>query len=96
MAGHRTFTTSFAGIHPHSVAEAERMGHAAPASNPAASLITGVICGIRVEEIDDPLIQRIRYPDEPVDEVARGKKRASILRSPAQPERRRESHSMFE
>lgn len=53
----------------------------APAMNPAASLITGVICGIRVEEIEDPLMQKIRYMDKLVDEVARGKKMASILRS---------------
>jgi hypothetical protein len=52
----------------------------APGLNPNASLITGVICGIRVEEIDDPLMQKIRYMDKLVDEVARGKKMASILR----------------
>ncbi|WP_298741733.1 DUF2200 domain-containing protein [uncultured Microbacterium sp.] len=49
--------------------------------NPNAPLITGVICGIRVQEIDDPLMQKIRYLDLLVDEVARGKKMASILRS---------------
>ncbi|WP_440710894.1 DUF2200 domain-containing protein [Herbiconiux sp. YIM B11900] len=53
----------------------------APAFNPNAALITGVICGIRVEEIDDPLMQKIRYLDKLVDEVARGKKMASILRA---------------
>lgn len=52
----------------------------APAFNPAASLVTGVICGVRVEEIEDPLMQRIRYMDKLVDEVARGKKMTSILR----------------
>lgn len=52
----------------------------APAFNPAASQITGVICGVRVEEIEDPLMQRIRYLDKLVDEVARGKKMTSILR----------------
>lgn len=52
----------------------------APAFNPAASQITGVICGLRVEEIEDPLMQRIRYLDKLVDEVARGKKMTSILR----------------
>ena len=51
-----------------------------PAFNPNAALITGVICGIRVEQIDDPLMQKIRYMDKLVDEVARGKKMASILR----------------
>ncbi|WP_400998564.1 DUF2200 domain-containing protein [Agromyces sp. GXQ0307] len=52
----------------------------APAMNPNASLITGVICGMRVEEIEDPLMQKIRYMDKLVDEVARGKKMSSILR----------------
>ena len=59
----------------------ERFFAEAPAWNPDASLITGVICGIRVEEIEDPLMQRIRYLDKLVDEVARGKKMTSILRS---------------
>jgi len=53
----------------------------APALNPNASLITGVICGYRVEEIEDPLMQKIRYLDKLVDELARGKKMAAILRS---------------
>ena len=56
--------------------------------NPNASLITGVICGHRVEEIDDPLMQQIRYMDKLVDEVARGKKMTSILRG-ARPTPRR-------
>ncbi|MEL4505438.1 DUF2200 family protein [Luteococcus sp. H138] len=53
----------------------------APAMNPNAPLITGVICGMRVEEIEDPLMQQIRWLDKLVDEVARGKKMTSILRS---------------
>jgi hypothetical protein len=52
----------------------------APRMNPNARLITGVICGMRVEEIDDPLMQKIRYLDKLIDELARGKKMASILR----------------
>jgi hypothetical protein len=52
----------------------------APRMNPNASLIKGVICGVRVEDIADPLMQRIRYLDKLVDELARGKKLASILR----------------
>ncbi len=52
----------------------------APAMNPHASLITGVICGYRVEDIEDPLMQKIRYLDKLVDEVARGKRMSSILR----------------
>ncbi|MFC4223618.1 DUF2200 domain-containing protein [Lysinibacter cavernae] len=54
----------------------------APALNPNASLITGLICGIRVENIEDPLMQQIRYMDKIVDEVANGKKMTSILRTP--------------
>ena len=49
--------------------------------NPHASLITGVICGYRVEEIENPLTQKARYMDKLVDELARGKKMESILRS---------------
>ena len=54
----------------------------APKFNPNASLIKGVVCGIRVEEIDDPLMQKIRYLDKLVDELAKGKKMEKILRSP--------------
>jgi hypothetical protein len=49
--------------------------------NPDAALITGVICGVRVEEIEDPLMQRIRYLDKLVDELARGKAMQKVLRS---------------
>lgn len=52
----------------------------APRLNPNASLITGVICGYRVEDIEDPLMQKIRYLDKLIDELARGKKMAAILR----------------
>lgn len=48
--------------------------------NPNASLITGVICGYRVEEIDNPLTQKARYLDKLVDELAKGKKMEKILR----------------
>ena len=48
--------------------------------NSNAGLITGVICGVRVEEIDDPLMQKIRYLDKLVDEVAKGKKMEKVLR----------------
>jgi len=50
--------------------------------NPNASLITGVICGIRVQEIEDPLMQKIRYLDKLVDEVSKGKAMDKILRTP--------------
>jgi hypothetical protein len=52
----------------------------APRLNPNVGLIKGLICGIRVEEIEDPLMQKIRYMDKLVDELAKGKKLASILR----------------
>jgi hypothetical protein len=48
--------------------------------NPNAKLITGVICGYRVEEIEDPLTQRVRYLDKLVDELAKGRKMEKILR----------------
>lgn len=53
----------------------------APALNPSRKLITGVICGMRVEEIDDPLMQEIRYLDKLIDELARGKAMDKILRN---------------
>ena len=52
----------------------------APAMHPNCALIKGVVCGVRVEEIDDPLMQKIRYLDKLIDELARGKAMAKILR----------------
>lgn len=52
----------------------------APKMNDNASKITGVICGYRIEEIEDPVIQKIRYLDKLVDELAKGKKMEKILR----------------
>jgi hypothetical protein len=49
--------------------------------NPHASLITGVVCGIRVENVEDPLMQRIRYLDKLVDELAKGKAMDKVLRA---------------
>jgi hypothetical protein len=49
--------------------------------NPNASLITGVICGVRVEDIEDPLMQKLRYLDKLVDELAKGKAMEKILRT---------------
>ena len=54
----------------------------APKMNPNVGLIKGVVCGIRVEDIEDPLMQKIRYMDKLVDELAKGKKMEKILRSP--------------
>jgi hypothetical protein len=52
----------------------------APAMNPNRSLIKGVVCGVRVEEIEDPLMQEIRYLDKLIDELAKGKAMEKILR----------------
>jgi len=52
----------------------------APNFNSNASLITGVICGYRVEDIEDPLMQRLRYLDKLIDELAKGKSMEKILR----------------
>lgn len=52
----------------------------APRLNPNASKITGVICGYRVEEMTDPLMQKIRYMDKLIDELAKGKAMDKILR----------------
>jgi hypothetical protein len=49
--------------------------------NPAVSAITGVVCGVRVEDVDDPLMQKIRYLDKLVDELAKGKPMGKVLRS---------------
>jgi hypothetical protein len=49
--------------------------------NPKASLITGVVCGVRVENVEDPLMQKIRYLDKLVDELAKGKPMDKILRA---------------
>ena len=54
----------------------------APSIHANSALIKGVVCGIRVEEIDDPLMQKIRHMDKLVDELAKGKKMESILRRP--------------
>ena len=68
LAGHleagTTFEDFFAGAHV----------------NPKASLISGTICGVRVEEIDDPLMRNIRYLDKLVDELAKGKSMEKVLR----------------
>ena len=52
----------------------------APRINPARALIKGVICGVRVEDIEEPLMQEIRYLDKLIDELARGKAMNKILR----------------
>lgn len=52
----------------------------APALHPNSSLIKGVVCGVRVEDVDDPLMQKIRYLDKLIDELAKGKAMEKILR----------------
>lgn len=53
----------------------------APAMNPNRLLIKGVVCGVRIEEVEDPLMREIRYMDKLIDELARGKKIENIYRS---------------
>jgi hypothetical protein len=52
----------------------------APAIHPNSSLIKGVICGVRVEEIEDPLVQKVRYLDKLIDELAKGRSLEKVLR----------------
>ena len=52
----------------------------APAFNPNCHLITGLVCGVRVEDIQDPLMQKVRYLDKLIDELAKGKPMQKILR----------------
>jgi hypothetical protein len=52
--------------------------------NPRASLITGSVCGVRVESVEDPLMQKIRYLDKLVDELAKGKPMDKVLRTPVE------------
>lgn len=55
----------------------------APAMHPNRSLIKGVVCGVRVEDIEDPLMKKIRYLDKLIDELAKGKDMKMILRQSA-------------
>ena len=54
----------------------------APQLNPARNLIKGMICGVRVEDIEDPIVQSVRYLDKLIDELAKGKAMEKILRKP--------------
>jgi len=62
-------------------ADFETFFNQAPKLNPNVSLIKGVVCGIRVEEIKDPLMRKVRYLDKLIDELAQGRKMEKILRS---------------
>jgi hypothetical protein len=75
------------GYSPHTLAgqitrrtDLETFFREAPALHPNASKITGVICGVRIEEIEDPLMRKIRYMDKLVDELAKGRPIEKILR----------------
>jgi hypothetical protein len=57
----------------------------APALHPNAALITGVICGVRIEDIEHPLMRQIRYMDKLVDELAKGRPMEKILRTATSP-----------
>ena len=61
-------------------ADFETFFEQAPAMHPNTSLIKGVVCGVRVEEVEDPLMQKIRWLDKLIDELARGKAMEKILR----------------
>ena len=53
----------------------------APGMNPSRSLITGTVCGVRVQDVEDPLMREIRYLDKLIDELAKGRKMEKILRA---------------
>jgi hypothetical protein len=78
------------GIYRQKIGDAAREAHGAdfetfiaqaPKLNPARRLITGVVCGIRVEDIKEPTMREIRYLDKLVDELAKGKAMEKILRT---------------
>ena len=99
MKKHRIYSISLASVYPHYIAKAEKKLEArlksetdletffteAPRPNPSRSLIKGVICGIRVEDIEEPIMREIRYMDKLIDELARGKSMEKILRTPSSP-----------
>jgi hypothetical protein len=69
----------FSSVYPQS--NFEEFFANAPKFNPNASLIKGVVCGVRVEEIEDPLMRKVRYLDKLVDELAKGKAMDKVLRA---------------
>ena len=79
MENGKVYNMSFAKVYPLLVNKAVRKGHA-PLLNPKRKLITGTICGIRVENIEEPLMQEIRYLDKLIDELAKEKSMEKILR----------------
>jgi len=67
-------------LHLEKQTDVETFFAEAPRLNPARTLIKGVVCGVRVEEIEEPLMREIRYLDKLIDELARGKAMEKILR----------------
>jgi len=67
--------------HVHSEHDFKAFFAAAPSFHPNSSLIKGVVCGVRVEEVQDPLMRKIRYLDKLVDELAKGRPMEKILRA---------------
>lgn len=65
----------------HNQTDFETFFKEAPKLNPLRSLIKGVVCGVRVEDIEEPIMKEIRYLDKLIDELAKGKKMEKILRS---------------
>lgn len=76
-----SWLTGYAAAELHDNTQSLREFFAAAPMNPAAKQITGVVCGVRVENIADPLLQQIRWMDKVVDELAKGKAVAAIQRS---------------
>jgi hypothetical protein len=72
---------TFATVYPLYVAKVERKGRTVAELNEVISWLTGLICGYRIEEIQNPLTQKVRYMDKIVDELAKGRAKEKILRS---------------
>ena len=79
----RIFGTPFAAVYPLYLAKVERKGRTRAELDQVIRVADRVGCGLRVEEIEDPLMQKIRYLDKLVDELAKGKAMGKILREPA-------------
>ena len=92
MEQEKVFAMKLSKIYPLLTAKAERKGRTrqdidygtffreAPRMNPSCGKITGTVCGVRVEEIEDPLMRKIRYLDKLIDELAKGKQLEKVLR----------------
>lgn len=93
MAKHNIYTMSFAKVYQLYINKAERKGRTKAEvdeiilwltgysqMNPLRSLIIGVVCGVRVEDIEEPLMRETRYLDKLIDELAKGKSMDKILR----------------